>query len=223
MQTSVAPPLPGPSLLAHELRTPLNAIIGYADAMRAGVFGPVNAPYGEQAEIIHAAALHLLALIDDMARSDPAGDGVWAVRGERFDAAALAREVVAWLAPRAAGAGISIETDLGAAPSPILADPRALRQILVNLLDNALKFTGAGGRIRLGLTREGADLILRVEDSGPGDASRAPPTPRAGSGLGLRLVAALAGAHGGSMRLDTPSGAGGGATATVRLPASPGP
>jgi len=198
------------AVLAHELRTPLNAIIGYADAMKTGVFGPLNAPYGEQAAIIHGAALHLLALVEDMTEVAKAEAGMWTGRLERLDPATLAGEVTAWLAPRAAAAGVALRAEISESPGQILADGRALRQILVNLLDNALKFTRAGGQVTLRLARDVDALSILVTDSGAGQG-------QGGQGLGLRLATALCAAMGGALTFQDAPGAG--RTVTVRLPA----
>jgi cell cycle sensor histidine kinase DivJ len=218
--TAPAPPL---ALLAHELRTPLNAIIGYAEAMTLGVFGPLNPPYGEQAAIIHGAALHLRTLVDDMMASSGVAAGVWTGRPERFDPAAEALLVVSWLTPRAAAAGLALDTDLAIRAGDVVADRRAFRQILLNLLDNALKFTGTGGRVALRVAWEGVDLWVVVADTGPGASG--PPRPPEGSGLGLALVEALCAERGGALSVETPpAGAAGGRTVRIRLPAvAPGP
>ncbi len=210
--TAPAPPAPPPdalALLAHELRTPLNALIGYAEAMRLQAFGPLAAPYDAHADVIHRAALHLLALVDDMTDIGHAEAGLWRGRSERLDPAVLASEAVELLAPRAAAAGVRLETVAEPGLIAVQADRRALRQILFNVLDNALKFAGAGGQVRLTVSREGADLRLTVIDGGGGGGSP-------GGGLGLRLVKALCAAHGGTLVLE--SAAEGGMTAVVTLP-----
>jgi cell cycle sensor histidine kinase DivJ len=213
--TASPPPL---ALLAHELRTPLNAIIGYAEAMTLGVFGPLNAPYDQQAAIIHGAALHLKSLVEDLTASAEATCGVWTPRPERFDPATEALSVASWLAPRASEAGLALDTDLAVRAGEVVADRRAFRQILLNLLDNALKFTGPGGRVALRVAWEGDQLRVVVADTGPGTSG--PLRPPEGSGLGLALVEALCAARGGAMSVETPpSGAAGGRTVRLRLPA----
>jgi len=205
------------ALLAHELRTPLTAVIGYADAMRLQAFGPLGAPYDHQAGVIHAAALLLLALVDQMSDTAAAEAGLWTGRPERFDLRALSEDVLELLRPRATVAGITVRSRFEAGVGDIVADRRAIGQILVNLLDNALKFTAAGGAIELAIRHEGPRMRLVITDSGRPPASGAAADPPHGQGLGLRLVRALCAAHGGSLALErSPAG---GMTATVLLAA----
>lgn len=200
------------ALLAHELRTPLTALIGFAEAMTSQAFGPLPPPYDEHAAIMLAAANHLLAVVQAMTDIGGAEAGVLGLKRSDLDAAALAGEVISLFRPRAVAAGVTL--DMAASPSPAHADGRVVRQILVNLLDNALRHTAAGGRVTLTLRLEGEALSIAVDDSGGGSPTAA------GSGLGLRLARALAGAHGGSLHLQ-PS-AMGGMTAAVRLGVSSG-
>jgi two-component system cell cycle sensor histidine kinase PleC len=210
--------LPHPlALLAHELRTPLNAVIGYADGMRLQTFGPLAAPYDEQAAVIHTAALHLLRLVDEMGEIGGAGApdageaALWRGCLERFDLERLTTDILAMLVGRAAASAIAIRAEFESDPRDIVADRRAIGQILINLLDNALKFTAAGGSILLTVNRDGPDWRVVVADSGGAS------DPPRGRGLGLRLARALCAAHGGSLALErVPDG---GMTATVRLPA----
>jgi signal transduction histidine kinase len=188
--------------LAHELKTPLAVIIGYADAMGERAFGPLDETYVEAAHAIHAAARHLQALVETLtglADRPPR---------QRIDARAPIAEVMGLFDMRLRQADVSLAADLGAAPLMVDADPLALRQILINLLANALAATPAGGTVTLTLGRDRGDLLITLADTGPGIA--------APEGLGLGLVRALAGSHGGRLDLGSPSG--GGAVATVRLP-----
>ncbi len=202
------------ALLAHELRGPLNAVIGYAEAMRAETFGPLNAPYADHAATIHRAALHLLKLVDDMADTARAETGLWRGEREAFDPSALADGIIEMFEPRAAAAGVRLRADIGAGLGQVFADRRAVTQILVNLLDNALKFTATGGEIVVTLSRAAEGLRIIVADTGGGlDVEP-------GQGLGLRLVRALCALHGGDLTLErTPSGAA--ATAALALAMEP--
>ena len=197
------------ALLGHELRTPLNAIIGYAEAMTLEVFGPLPAPYAEHAGVIHRAAAHLLALIDDISDQAEAVSGVWTGVRTVFDPVVLAREVISLLAARAARMGVAITLTADETLGEVHADRRAMRQILLNLCDNALKFTAADGRVSLALARDAGGLRLAVADTGGAEGEK-------GQGLGLRLVRALASAHAGTVEIGPPIGPG--ATVIVRLP-----
>jgi signal transduction histidine kinase len=186
--------------LGHELRTPLAAIIGYADALRVQAFGPLSQTYVEAAESIHAAAGHMLALVERLT-SGIEGDRQ-ALAIERLDARRVANEAMRLVEP--APADLRLD-----APEvfTVDADALALRQIMVNLIANAV---AAGARnVTLSLEAAGADLVLTVDDDGPGVAGIV-------EGTGLALVRALVAAHGGAFSLTgRPEG---GARARARLP-----
>lgn len=199
------------SALGHELRTPLAAIAGYAEAMRAQAFGPLDGKYLEVAETLRAAAAHMLALIEDMASLEAASAGRWPLKAEVFDAGAAAAEVLRLLEGEARGRGVRLAADLPHAPLPIRADARAVRQMMINLMANALAASPRGGEVRVTLAREDGALVVGVDDEGPGF------TPGAAEGVGLALVRALAGLHGGTLNFARrPAG---GTRACVRLPA----
>ena len=215
-------PAPAPealALLGHELRTPLNALIGYVDAMRGQTFGPLPPPYDEQAAIIHGAAQHLLSLVNDMIDIARAEAGVWSGAPERFDPRVLTDEVVTLLSPRAVTAGVSLRIGGPDDRDDVLADRRAMTQILLNLVDNALKFTAKDGEVRIDLAKEGGDLRLTVANTGGSAGVSAAASPHKGMGLGLRLVRALCSEHGGSLTIADL--AEGGFMATVRLAVYP--
>lgn len=197
------------ALLGHELRTPLNAIIGYAEAMASATFGPLPAPYGEHAATIARAAAHLLALVDDITDQAQAEAGVWAGVRSAFDPVALVEEVTGLLRARADTDAIVLTMAVQPELGQVCGDRRGVRQIVLNLLDNALKHTARGGAVGVSLSREAGDLRMAVTDSGGRVGEKGP-------GLGLRLVRALAGAHGGDLVLAP--GVAGGTEAVVRMP-----
>lgn len=205
------------ALLRHELLTPLNAVLGYADAWRLEAFGPLPEPYKGQAALIHAAAAHLLAVVDGMTTGGAAAVADRPLALARLSCAAVEAvltDVVRLLAPRARSADLELRSlCAGAAGVDVRADPVALTQILINLIDNALKFAAPGGTITIGLDVTDAELRLAVENRG----ARRPAAEGAGSGLGLRLARVLSEAMGGSLTLDIPPGDA--ARAVVRLPA----
>jgi signal transduction histidine kinase len=197
------------ALLGHELRTPLNAIIGYAEAMTLEAFGPLPAPYGEHAATIHRAAIHLLTLVDDLTDQAQAESGVWAGHRTPFDPLTLTEDVASLLRPRAERNLITLAVTRGTGLRMAHGDRRAMRQILLNLLDNALKFTAQGGKITVEVSGEAANLRLDIRDTGGAAGEK-------GHGLGLRLVRALADAQGGAVEMTPIVGAG--MDVSVRLP-----
>lgn len=197
--------------LAHELRTPLNAIIGYADAIRARVFGPLDERYGEYADIIHEAGRHMLELANDLlvraSLSEPAPPG----EREQLDPAEPAAWALRLLRLEAEAAGVELRLTTPEAPMSIVAERRAIAQMVVNLVANALRHTPKGGLVGVHLDPDGDDLLLVVRDNGSGLT----PGAEAG-GRGLGLVRELVAAQDGMMEIAGEPGAG--TTVTLRLP-----
>ncbi|WP_420431551.1 sensor histidine kinase [Hyphobacterium sp.] len=215
--------------VSHEIRTPLNAIIGFSDAMKSRLFGPIPAKYAEYADLIHESGRHLLELIGDVLDLSRIEADSYSLQCERFNASDVIDLCIRMLSQRAGESGIEIETDMPA-DLPVDADRRAFRQILLNLLSNAVKFTPDGGVIVVLAKAQDGSLTLAVGDSGPGiaqdelarlgerfqQASTAQSSSERGSGLGLSLVKALAQMHGGEMAIDSKLGEG--TTVSVVLP-----
>ncbi len=216
--------------MSHELRTPLNAIIGFSDAIKQQLFGPVgNQRYLEYVNDIYASGSHLLSLINDILDMSKIEAGKYELRTEPIDAAEVADASVRFVRVRAEEAGVALDVD---APAGITvhADVRALKQILLNLLTNAIKFTPKGGRV--GLTVRGArDWIeFVVADTGIGIPAKDLPRlghrfeqvdnaltrRKEGTGLGLALCRSLAELHSGEITID--SAVGKGTVVVVRLP-----
>ncbi|MEL6059868.1 MULTISPECIES: sensor histidine kinase [unclassified Methylobacterium] len=218
--------------MSHELRTPLNAIIGFADVMENAVLGPLGTPrYTEYCRDIRESGSHLLSMIDDildMARLE--------ARRVRLSPRAVPAEaaVSSAIAPFAAVAdekAITISTDVPP-DLDLLADPSALQQILANLVQNAVKFTPAGGQVAVRARRAGASTHLYVVDNGIGirrsDIARLgrPFTQveaqmtrsHKGSGLGLAITRSIVELHGGSLRIRSEESVG--TIVLVRLPAA---
>jgi signal transduction histidine kinase len=196
--TVSAPEPPAPlTALRHELRTPLAAVIGFADAMRERAFGPLSESYIECAEAIDRAARHMLELVDRMA-----DDGAGGPERRPVDAAAAVSGAVQMLRPRAASRGVVLTATLPASPVMIAADVTHVTQIAINLIANALTATPRDGKVQVVLESLGPDLILTVEDTGPGRASDSP------DGVGLQMVRSLCAAYGGDFTLTSgPDGA----------------
>ncbi len=216
--------------VTHELRTPLNAIIGFADMMRNEVFGPVgHSRYSEYADHIRDSGLHLVDLVSDLLDMSKIEAGKFTIERKRVELAPLFRECVAMVSAAAETAGVIVECDV--APNfTLLADRRALKQSLVNLLSNSIKFTLSEGRVKLSAMEAGDDVVIKIADSGVGipaaDIHRigkpfeqvegAMNSLHKGTGLGLSLVKALAELHGGDMKIE--SALGDGTTVILRLP-----
>ncbi len=217
--------------MSHELRTPLNAIIGFADIMRQKMFGPLGAPrYDEYVQLIHDLGELLLDLISDVLDMAKIEAGKFELHMDRVDLRAVVQDCVRLLRERAQGGGVRLEIDIPAGELTLEGDRRALKQVLLNLLSNAVKFTLAGGAVTIRGRVDSDRIALAVIDDGIGiPASELPrlgqpfeqvatdPTlSRGGTGLGLALVHALVGRHGGEVRIESEEGLG--TTVTVDLP-----
>jgi signal transduction histidine kinase len=213
--------------VAHELRTPLTAITLRLEALGEGLV-PFDA--GEVARLRRQAAL-LHRLVEDLRTLSLADAGRLALNPTPLDAAALAREAAEAAGPMARVKGIELEVEVDGAGPALRADRDRLAQVLGNLLDNAIRATPEGGRVRIAAVPAGAAVAFRVRDQGPGIAAEDLPTVferfrqgdhgrrdlRGGSGLGLAIVRTLVEAHGGTVAAaNHPAG---GAELTVTLPA----
>lgn len=219
--------------MSHELRTPLNAIIGFSDLMRTEpIVGQNSLVPTEWIHHIHSSGNHLLGLINEILDLAKVESGQVDLRREAVFLPDAVAEVVASL--RALSEHKQLEVTVAVAALSVDADPMRLRQIVTNLLANAIKFTPAGGRIFLAGRRFGADVALSVADTGPGIASAdhhrvfeefqqagEQGTRAQGTGLGLALTRRLVEAHRG--RLELESELGHGAKFTVYLPAAQSP
>jgi cell cycle sensor histidine kinase DivJ len=215
--------------MSHELRTPLNTIMGFSDIMRARLFGPLPTKYAEYADLIHESGRHLLDLINDLLDVSKIEAERFQLQVEVLDAREPVSAALRLMRAQADNAGLSLRATLPAEPLDIEADPRALKQIVLNLLSNALKFTPRGGQVTLNLAGQGDALELTVADTGmgiaPEDLKRlGRPYEQAGdagqrargTGLGLSLVRGFAELHGGEMIIESTLGEG--TSVLVRLP-----
>jgi two-component system, cell cycle sensor histidine kinase PleC len=207
------------SVVSHELRTPLNAIIGFSDVMKTGLFGTIEQPrYREYLHDISNAANSLLGVINDVLDMAKIEQGKMELYEEPLDLKELCLAAVRLLSERAAAAGLAFHASLPPAPALLLADRRAVRHMLTNLLANAIKFTPAGGRVSVAV-RPLADggLELAIADTGIGmspDHVKIAVTPFGqvenahtrkyeGTGLGLPIVKSLAELHGASFEIES--------------------
>lgn len=214
--------------MSHELRTPLNAIVGFSDIMRSKLFGPMPDRYAEYSQLIHESGGHLLDLINDVLDISKIEADRFELRRERMDARDPVNAALRLMRLQADEAGVRLRASLPSDALVVDADARALKQITLNLLSNALKFTPRGGEVDLSLGVSEGEMELTVADTGVGvsaeDLERlGRPYVQAqagqaagGTGLGLSLVKAMAAMHGGRFILE--SRLGDGAAATVRLP-----
>jgi cell cycle sensor histidine kinase DivJ len=215
--------------MSHELRTPLNAIMGFSDIMRQRLFGPVPDRYGEYAELIHESGAHLLELINDVLDMSKIEAERFELAREDFDARDAVTAVLRLMRGQAERAGIHLRGVLPSEPLEAEADRRAMKQIALNLVSNALKFTPRGGSVTVTAQACGEMLELVVADTGvgiaPDDLARLgrpfeqagdADQRAAGAGLGLSLVRAFARLHGGEMSIESTLGEG--ATVIVRMP-----
>ncbi|HEX4180711.1 MAG TPA: HAMP domain-containing sensor histidine kinase [Caulobacteraceae bacterium] len=217
--------------MSHELRTPLNAIMGFSDVMRQRIFGELPGRYAEYADLIHDAGSHLLDLINDVLDMSKIEAERYELALEHIDAREPVQAALRLMRLQADEAGVQLRGVLPNGPLSIEADPRALKQITLNLVSNALKFTPRGGLVTVSLQGFPGALELSVVDTGigiaPEDLQRlGRPFEQAGdlaqqskgTGLGLSLVRALSELHGGEMAIESRLGEG--AAVTVRLPVS---
>ena len=218
--------------MSHELRTPLNAIIGFTEIMQGEVMGPIgNAQYKSYITDIHVSGAHLLQLINDILDLTKAEVGMLELNEEIIDIEDVIRSVVRISRASLEKAELAVKIDLPSGLPLLRADERKVRQVLFNLIGNAVKFTPAGGviDIRSHFDRQ-AGMLVTVADSGIGIAqenlqrvlepfvqidnslSRKHP----GTGLGLPAVKAIMEVHGGVLELR--SAVGTGTEATVIFP-----
>ena len=218
--------------MSHELRTPLNAVIGFSEIIFREMFGPVGEPrYADYARDIHASGTHLLNVIGDILDIAKAESGNAELDEQAVDLGDIAAASVRLIEPRAHAGQIRVETRVAPDLPKIDADARRLKQVLINLLANAVKFTPPGGRVTVEVDLApdgGARLVVR--DTGIG--MKAEDIPRAlepfsqvdnalsrrfeGTGLGLPLSKKLVELHGGRLAIE--SALDRGTTVTVTLP-----
>ena len=217
--------------MSHELRTQLNAIIGFAEFLNSDLCGSLSAKQRGYVGDIRRAGGHLLDLVShvhDLSRVDARQ---LVLEDDVVELGNLIAGAVTAVSPRAAEVGVALHTAVAAGLPQIRADARRLRQILLDLLSNAVKFTPKGGTITLSAERRGAHLAIAVTDTGVGMAPERISIALArfgqaddgfarrheGTGLSLPLVKRLVELHGGTLAID--STLGNGTTVTILLPA----
>lgn len=214
--------------VSHELRTPLTHILGFAEMMQTQIFGPLSDRYLEYAGLIRTSGANLLDLINRLLDLSKVEAGRYELEYEQFDAREIVREVLRVSQGAAEPKRIALSEDLPDEPLKVRADPRALRQMLINTVGNAVKFTPEGGHVAVQARAEDGKLVLDTIDDGPGIpveerarlgrryARGAGAKNTQGTGLGLALVRAFAELHGGALSFhDAP---GGGALVRIEMP-----
>ena len=215
--------------MSHELRTPLNAIIGFSEMLMTEYFGKINDKQKERLKDIHGCGNHLLSLINDILEFSKGQAGKLEIRPEEVSINRVVNEVVRMFDERAKSDGINITVNAPKTLPYIFADKRKIKQILINLVSNAVKFSEKGDVISvMAKVNDNEEFVLSVKDSGIG--MREEDIPKAlsafgqvhkdraiaGTGLGLPLCKLFAELHNGS--LDIRSKLGAGTEVTVTLP-----
>lgn len=219
--------------MSHELRTPLNSIIGFSGAMSNEIYGPQGHPqYAEYSKHILWSGEHLLAVIGDILDISKIEAGEAFTDEAPVDVTAVIESCETMVKGQAREKGIKLRMDVPAALPQLRADARQLKQIILNLLSNSLKFTETGGRVTLSVRlHPGQEMSFQVEDTGIGIAAEDiakvlepfgrvhsnPEVSSPGTGLGLSLSKQLAELHGGSLGIESTLGEG--TKVTVIMPA----
>jgi signal transduction histidine kinase len=221
--------------MSHELRTPLNAVIGFAELMQRQVQGPIgSAKYLDYVKDIHDSGRLLLSIINDILDLSKIEAGKQELHRQASAAEDIFRACLRLVKDRADQAGVRVSLSVPLGIRALNVDVRAVKQILLNLLTNAIKFTPQGGRVMLFATDDGGpEVVLGVSDTGIGISAADLPRvlepfgqieniftrTHGGTGLGLPLAKMLAALHGGRLSIDSKLGEG--TVVRVWLPAAP--
>ena len=218
--------------MSHELRTPLNAIIGFSELITGKMFGPISARYVEYAQDIHASGSHLLSIVSDVLDLSKIEAGQRSLSDSVVDLYEAAESSLRLVRGRAENGRIRLVNGVPRDLPHVHADERAVRQILLNLLSNGVKFTPEGGRVAVTAeARSDGSLTVCVDDTGIGISPENIPRAlapfsqvdnsltrrHAGTGLGLPLVKSLIELHRGTLELVSEEGKG--TLATIMFPA----
>jgi two-component system cell cycle sensor histidine kinase PleC len=203
--------------MSHELRTPLNAILGFSELISGAVLGPVSKTYQEYGRDIHRSGVHLLDMINQVLDITRIETGSLHPRLEPVEIDMIAAEVATILRPLAEGRQVKVTFEFKADARKLLADPMMLRQMLLNLVSNAVKFSPAGTAVTVESGTDETGVVVKVSDRGPGidkDKLKHVFEPfgsgqsllaqqAAGIGLGLPIAKKLVEMHGGRLTITT--------------------
>jgi signal transduction histidine kinase len=215
--------------VSHELRTPLNVVLGWARLLRQGKLDPAAA--ARAVETIERSATAQAAVVDDLLDDARIGKGELRLDVRPVELVPVVEAALDAVRPAAAARGVALAAVLMPRAGVVAGDAGRLQQVVWNLLANAVKFTRSGGRVEVRLEPDGADVAIRVKDTGEGIAPELLPhlferfrqgdgsatRAHGGLGMGLAIVRHVVEAHGGTVAAES-AGAGRGSTFTVRLP-----
>jgi len=219
--------------MSHELRTPLNAILGFSEMIATKVFGPINAKYAEYAWDIHRSGNHLLELVNDVLDLAKLEAGKLELRESEIHVPTLVDECLILVRNRAEAGGVALETEIAAELPLLRADARSVKQVLLNFLSNAVKFTPEGGSVTIraacdprggvhiavgdtGIGMSAAEIEVAMSPFGQIDSTLA--RKHQGTGLGLPICKSLMELHGGDIVAASKPREG--TTLTARFPAA---
>ncbi len=216
--------------MGHELRTPLNAIVGFSEMMTSGIGGTLEGSHAEYASLIGQSGRHLLDVVNMLLDMSKINAGKFELHLEEFEPDRLVEPSLHMVNAMARANRVHLRTDVSAALPILKGDERACRQIIINLMSNAIKFSPVDGVVSLSIKRQGAKLNITVSDKGIGmtkeqvarigepffQAHAGLARQYEGTGLGLSIVKGLVELHDGVLRANSTPGEG--TTITVLLP-----
>ncbi len=215
--------------MSHELRTPLNAVIGFSEVLLDRMFGELNERQAEYVRDIWSSGRHLLELLNEILDLSKVEAGQMVLEASSFSIPASLESALSMVRERAVVHGIALDLELGPDVDVVEADELRFKQVVLNLVSNAVKFTPDGGRVRVSAHRQGRDLVVAVTDTGAGipeedrerifesfqQGGRGAPKEE-GTGLGLTLSRRIVQLFGGRLWLESEEGHG--STFTFTLP-----
>jgi PAS domain S-box-containing protein len=203
--------------MSHELRTPLNAILGFSEVIKEAMFGPVAPKYAEYARDIHRSGSHLLEIINDILDLSKLEAGKLDLHESEVATGQVIEDCLTLLRNKAVEGDVTLVNAVGRDLPPLRADARAVKQVLLNFLSNAVKFTPEGGKVTIAAKVSGEGLAVSVTDTGIGmtpeqiqvalspfgqvDSKLA--RKHEGTGLGLPICRSLMELHGGSLQVHS--------------------